>query len=300
LDLFENRISEIEAGALNGLDKLNSLNLGFNYLTKLVTGVFEGLNNLASLSLEHNSLLYLEEDIFGSNTQFPTDFDLSLNNLLFLPNSFSSATTSVPSSIDVRYNCLDCTLYPYLGYYSNCLGYQSDTYCPRSTNKCPTFMKYKLDNCFKCNTSSDNALCDICMPGYKHIENGCGCMKCEEGDPCVFGEPRDHESPCATCALGSAGGKSLCLSCVMGNIFVAGNCVPCGEHECCPGGTETAPRYTNCSKCYYDMLTCEECMEGYVLKDGACKSKTSGALMNHVHMGIVGIVVFILSIIGMF
>jgi len=217
---------------------------------------------LRSLYIYSNKIVYLEENIFGANTQVPSLMPIYNNRLLFLPKSFSSGTTSVPY-MDVENNCLDCSLYPSpqydLGY---CSGNQGTGYCPTDTNNCPTYNKFKLDHCFNCSTNSDDAFCDICMPGYKHTESGCGCVKCEEGDSCEFGEPRKPDSSCASCTSVTYSSASVCSSCAAKYKYVNGDCAACGNNECCPGGGSGSTYISNCTKCTDDQLGCLSCEVG--------------------------------------
>jgi len=252
----------VEAGAFKGLDKLTYLSLTGNGLTKVVTGTFEGLNSLESLYLSYNEIVYLEENIFGANTKVPSYIDLNNNNLLFLPNSFFSATTLTPSYLDVGHNCLDCSLYSNLSYLASCDTQQSFDYCPKATNLCSTYEKFHYDYCFKCNSTGNDAFCDICMPGFKHTDNGCGCVKCEEGDQCEFGEPRNPDTPCGSCTSPSSSSASTCATCAVGYKYVNFECVACDENECCPGGRQ-GPSVYNCKQCSPNQATCVECIDGF-------------------------------------
>ena len=114
-----NPILEIESGAFKGLSKLHSLCVFFfslsphssflprfidhNSLTKVESGIFEGLDQLYFLfsisiqiifhfipfsRLSSNPIVYLEENIFGANTNLPQilfvfSLSQSLSNLFF-------------------------------------------------------------------------------------------------------------------------------------------------------------------------------------------------------------------------
>jgi len=249
---------------------LSSRLLDSNSLTKLGTGVFESLSNLNSLSVYGNSLIYIEDNIFGASTKLPDDISFDSNNLISLPSNFSSAANSYPSFIDVEKNCLDCSLYPY----SSSLYYcdeQGDSHCPTSTILCNSLDKFQKDHCFKCGTNETDSFCDICMPGYKHTESGCGCVKCEEGDTCTFGEVRDSESPCAHCTSEL---PAQCTSCAANYKLVNGDCVKCSSDECCPGGENTVLEH--CSGCTSDQSKCSACQSGYKLVSGTCVECESG------------------------
>jgi len=99
------------------------------------------------------------------------------------------------------------------------------------------------------------------MPGFKHTVSGCGCVKCEEGDNCEFGEVRNPDSPCSACEFDYYSG-SKCSNCVVNYKYVEGDCVVCGENECCPGGGSDSIPISNCSKCAENQTECLSCEVG--------------------------------------
>ena len=214
---------------------------------------------------------------------------------MFVSSSSSSiiqTRTHLPQqNRNVDYNCLDCSIIPYQS--SLICNIQSDFFCPES-NLCGTVDKFQHDHCFQCNETGTDSFCDICMPGYKHTASGCGCVKCEKGDKCAFGEVRVPGS-CFNCTSEL---PTKCGFCMTGYKYVDGDCSVCGKNECCPGGQETKPSYTNCAKCSDNQTQCLWCIDNYILKDGACvKGHASNSMMNGINIMMMSFVVFIISII---
>jgi len=168
-------------------------------------------------------------------------------------------------------NCLDCSLYDYIDA-SEC-GNQYEDHCPKATNLCNSIDKFQKDHCFQCNSSQTDASCDVCMPGYKQTPSGCGCVKCEEGDNCVFGEVQELHPLCAGC---SSTLPSECLGCPRGYKGVAVNCVACGEHECCDKVGLIEPLSTNCANCSENG--CTECLDGFFLDGSKCIDMNNASL----------------------
>ena len=84
LDLGDNKLAALGAGAFDGLSELTILNLGHNRLATLPSGVFDDLAVLALIELEDNDLTTLPPGVFDNNTNMQA-VELQNNNLTELP-----------------------------------------------------------------------------------------------------------------------------------------------------------------------------------------------------------------------
>ena len=78
LELNDNRLSELQPNAFNGLNNLIDLTLTRNRLKELLPNAFNGLNNLKYLYFIENQITQLPPNIFNG-----------LNNLTFLELSYN-------------------------------------------------------------------------------------------------------------------------------------------------------------------------------------------------------------------
>lgn len=80
LQLFRNKMENVEPHAFAGLNNLEELNIGQNNIIELKCDTFCGLEKLSKLSLDNNSITTLEEGCFNSLTNVK---EITLfNNLL--------------------------------------------------------------------------------------------------------------------------------------------------------------------------------------------------------------------------
>ncbi|XP_071445931.1 toll-like receptor Tollo [Hetaerina americana] len=83
LDLSNNSVESLPAGALSGLSRLRELRLEGNALSFVADGAFQGLTSLAVLRLSHNRLSSLPPELFASSRDL-REIHLSNNSVSVL------------------------------------------------------------------------------------------------------------------------------------------------------------------------------------------------------------------------
>lgn len=121
------------------------------------------------------------------------------------------------------------------------------------------YMDWYKSKCVPCKagclTCRTGGYCDVCKPGFFREESGGQCRQCADGcDVCEL-------TACTQCAAGFNlySKKNVyyqkCVQCPRGMYWYKSSCKPCIVAKClkCDLGT-----------------TCQECEEGYILKDDVC------------------------------
>jgi len=155
-----------------------------------------------------------------------------------------------------------------------------------------------ISNCSKC--TEDQYGCLSCDVGTKYVANQYysygTCEPCGENECCLGGNLTET---CAECLDDLSG----CKTCHAKRRPENGLCVWGDYGECWPEGRDPSQKIEHCISCKEDDEGCALCEKEYRNQDGICVEKNkykSMSIMNDVHIGIVGIIVFIISIIGMF
>ena len=104
LDLTDNHISEIELGALNGLENLRNLSLAQNQLTVISSNIFSPLSPCTQLNISSNYISELQTGTFNGLDNLQTLL-LDGNNLRLIPPNIFSPLTSC-RKISLRKNAI--------------------------------------------------------------------------------------------------------------------------------------------------------------------------------------------------
>jgi len=156
-----------------------------------------------------------------------------------------------------------------------------------------------VHNCSEC--SDDQTGCLSCEVGTKYFYDEdrsiWTCEKCGENECCLGG---NLTYTCAECLDDMSG----CKTCHARRRPEKGVCVWGDYGECWPEGRDPADeKIDHCISCKEDDEGCALCEKEYRNQDGICVEKNkykSMSIMNDVNIFVVGVVMFVISIIGMF